>query len=149
MEEYLIELERLDADEGRATARGKQGEAAVDIAREDNPRALNPAELLLTAVGGCLLKNISKLAPKMHLKIAGVRVKVSGWRTDDPPRITAIRYKLELFTAEPRAHVERLHRYLREYGTVYNTVSGGVELSGEAVIHDPNDISSRSRPGGV
>lgn len=53
--------------------------------------------------------------------------------------------ELELFTAEPREQVKRLHRYLKEYGTVYNTVSRGVEVSSEVIILDPVSISFHER----
>ena len=67
----------------------------------------------------------------MRLSMSGARVQITGKRSDAPPRIVSIYYMLELFTDESQDKIARLHRYLKKYGTVYNTVSGGTILSGE------------------
>ena len=134
MKTYSVSLTRDSEAIARAEAAGKAGEVRVDISRDSAPRSLNPAELLLAAFGGCLLKNIGKLAPKMRLVLDDVRGEMTGIRTESPPRIAAIRYELTILTEEPVERIGRLIGYLREYGTVYNTLTASVEVTEEVVL---------------
>ena len=122
MPNYSVTITKIAGEVGHAQAPEKTEGITLDISRDSNPGLLNPAELLLAAFGGCLLKNISKLAPKMRLVIDEARVQVTGVRQDDPPHIESISYQLVLTTQEPKQKIERLVDYLHNYGTVYNTL---------------------------
>jgi len=119
---YNVTVTKIADGVGQAQAAGKPERITLDISRDSNPELPNPAELLLAAFGGCLLKNISKLAPKMRLVIDDARVEVTGVREDHPPRIASISYQLVLSTKEPKEKIARLVDYLHAYGTVYNTL---------------------------
>ena len=142
---YETVVVQVDDQLGQAKAAGKSSAVQVDIAREDEHRAPNPAEILLAAVGGCLLKNMHKLAPKMRIQIGDARVRVWGTRMDTPPRLSRISYDLEIETDAPAILVERLHHYLRAYGTVYNTLASGVELVGRIIRVDSMDSIRKER----
>ena len=135
---YTVSLTKLTDTSGKARATGKAEEVRLDIARDSNPDLLNPAELLLAAFGGCLLKNISKLAPKMRLVIDDVRVEVTGMREDSPPRIASISYQLVLTTQEPKEKIERLVDYLHDYGTVYNTLIPMLSVTEKIMLEREN-----------
>ncbi len=122
MPNYNVTMTKIADEVGHVQAPEKSEGIMLDISRDSNPDLLNPAELLLAAFGGCLLKNISKLAPKMRLVIDEARVQVTGVRQDDPPHIESISYQLVLTTQEPKQKIERLVDYLHNYGTVYNTL---------------------------
>ena len=135
---YTVSLTRLTDTSGKAQATGKTEEVKLDIARDSNPELLNPAELLLAAFGGCLLKNMSKLAPKMRLTIDAARVQVTGVRQDDPPRIASVSYRLVLTTQESTERIERLVNYLHNYGTVYNTLIPMLSVTERIMVEREN-----------
>ncbi len=140
---YTVSLTKLTDTSGKAQATGKAEEVKLDISRDVSPDLLNPAELLLAAFGGCLLKNISKLAPKMHLMIDAARVQVTGMRQDSPPRIASISYQLVLTTQEPKEKIERLVNYLHDYGTVYNTLIPVLSVTEVVMIQRASGLVER------
>jgi hypothetical protein len=58
---------------------------------------------------------------------------VHGLRQDAPPRLERIDYEIVVDTDEPDRRLELLHENVRKYGTVFNTVAPGTELSGVLV----------------
>jgi len=131
---YNVTITKIADGVGQAQAAKKSGKVVLDISRDSSPNLPNPAELLLAAFGGCLLKNISKLAPKMRLVIDDVRVDVTGVREDDPPHIASISYQLVLTTEEPKEKIARLVDYLHAYGTVYNTLIPRLNVTEKIVL---------------
>ena len=53
-----------------------------------------------------------------------------GVRQDVPPRLESISYEITVDTDEPDRRLALLHENVKKYGTVFNTVSPGTELSG-------------------
>ena len=98
-----------------------------------NPQAFNPAELLLAALSACMIKGIERVTPILKFALRGVEVRVHGERQDVPPRLESIRYEIIVDTDEPDRRLDLLHENVRKYGTVFNTVSPGTELTG--VMH--------------
>ena len=138
MPNYSVTITKIAGEVGHAQAPEKTEGITLDISRDSNPDLLNPAELLLAAFGGCLLKNIGKLAPKMRLVIDDARVQVTGVRQDDPPHMESISYQLVLTTQEPKQKIERLVNYLHEYGTVYNTLLPLLSVSEKIMLERGN-----------
>src|SRR6185295_8627063 len=95
--------------------------------RED---AFNPAELLLAALSACMLKGIERVAPMLKFEFRSVAVRVHGVRQDVPPRMERIDYEIQVDTDEPDRRLELLHENVRKFGTVFNTVAPGTQLSG-------------------
>ena len=48
-------------------------------------------------------------------------------------RIVRLRYTLTITTDEPADHCELLHRNIRKFGTIFNTVAAACDVSGELV----------------
>lgn len=138
MPNYSVTITKIAGEVGHAQAPEKSEGITLDISRDSNPDLLNPAELLLAAFGGCLLKNISKLAPKMRLVIDDARVQVTGVRQEDPPHMESISYQLVLSTEESEEKIERLVNYLHEYGTVYNTLLPLLSLTEKIMLERGN-----------
>lgn len=128
MLEYEITARRIDAH--GSVARCKQAEITLDTDVNGRPDAFNPAELLLAAVAACILKNIERVAPLIHFDYRGVTVKVHGVRQDSPPKLARIDYVIRIDTDEDEHRLALMHRNIRQYGTIYNTVAAGTELSG-------------------
>jgi len=47
-----------------------------------------------------------------------------------PPRMESITYEIEVDSDEDEARLALLHDNVKKYGTVFNTVAPGTELSG-------------------
>jgi uncharacterized OsmC-like protein len=125
---FHVESVRLDAHGSRA--RCKQAEIALDTDLAGNPNAFNPAELLLAALSACIIKGIERITPMIDFSLRGVEVKVDGIRQDVPPKLESVTYEIIVDTDEPDRRLELLHDNVKKYGTVFNTVAPGTQLSG-------------------
>jgi uncharacterized OsmC-like protein len=92
-----------------------------------------PAELLCAALAACLLKNVERYSEMLPFRYDLASVVVDAVRRDSPPAMTGMHYRLELVTDEPPRRVELLHRNIRNYGTITNTLAAAVDLTGEVV----------------
>ncbi|MEP7383533.1 MAG: OsmC family protein [Gemmatimonadota bacterium] len=126
--EYTVTAERLDAH--GSVARCKDAVVPLDTDLAGRRDAMNPAELLLTALAACMLKGIERVTPLLKFSLRGVSVTIHGVRQDVPPRLESITYEIVVDTDEPDQRLELLHTNVRKYGTVFNTVAPGTELSG-------------------
>lgn len=124
--EYRVEARRVDAHGGVAST--KQAEIVLDTDLAGRPDAFNPAELLLAAVAACMLKGIERVTPMIQFALRGVEVKLHGVRQDSPPKMISIDYELIVDTDETDQRLELLHKNVRKYGTISNTVAQAVRL---------------------
>lgn len=122
---------RLNAQASQA--RCKDAQITLDTDLAGNRQAFNPAELLLAALSACMIKGIERVAPILGFALRGVEVRVHGVRQDVPPRLQSIRYEIIVDTDEPDRRLDLLHDNVRKFGTVFNTVAPGTELTG--VLH--------------
>jgi uncharacterized OsmC-like protein len=77
-----------------------------------------------------MIKGIERVTPILKFSLRGVEVHVHGVRQDVPPRMESITYEIVVDTDEPDRRLDLLHDNVRKYGTVFNTVAPGTELSG-------------------
>lgn len=126
--EYSVSARRLDSHSSEATCKSARIELDTDLA--GNPRAFNPAELLLAALAACIIKGIERVTPILKFQLDGVEVHIHGVRQDDPPKMRSITYEIAVATKEADRRLELLHQNVRRYGTVFNTLVPGTELSG-------------------
>lgn len=108
----------------------KNASISLDTNLKGNPDAFNPAELLLAAVSACMIKGIERVTPLLKFELNGVEVKIHGVRQDIPPKMESITYEIIVDTMESDQRLDLLHDNVKKYGTVFNTVSAGTELSG-------------------
>ncbi|MBA4111089.1 MAG: osmotically inducible protein C [Leptothrix sp. (in: Bacteria)] len=126
---------RLSAHGSQAQC--KQATISLDTDLAGNPQAFNPAELLLAALSACMLKSIERVMPILKFELRGAEVRVHGVRQDVPPRMESITYEIVVDTDEPDRRLALLHENVKKYGTVFNTVAPGTELSGVLRRQDP------------
>lgn len=126
---YGVSAERLDAHGSLASC--KEAELLLDTDVEGRVDAFNPAELLLAALAGCMIKGIERVTPMLHFKLRGVEVVLRGVRQDSPPRMASIEYTLTVDTDESDARLALLHQNVMKFGTVYNTLAAGTTLTGD------------------
>jgi len=129
MLEYRVTAQRLDAHGG--LARCKQAEITLDTGVNGRTDAFNPAELLLAALAACMIKGIERVMPMLHFELRGVEVTLRGLRQDSPPKMARIEYTLTVDTDESDQRLELLHQNVMKFGTVYNTLAAGTEITGE------------------
>lgn len=125
---FHVESRRVDAQ--GSLSRCKSAEIDLDTDMAGNPEAFNPAELLLAALSACMIKGIERVTPILKFELRGVEVNVDGVRQDVPPKMESIRYEIILDTDESEQRLALLHENVKRYGTVFNTVAPGTDLSG-------------------
>ncbi|HHE04955.1 MAG TPA: OsmC family peroxiredoxin [candidate division WOR-3 bacterium] len=143
METYTVYVEREDESRSIAYTFSKEGEIFLDSS-DTSTDELNPAESLLSSLGGCILKNISKIVVKrMHINVFEAHIEITGLRSENPPKIKEVKYKLYLLT-DRSVNIPRLMELLVKYGTVYNTLQEAVNIDGE-IINETETRRSKSK----
>lgn len=125
---YAISARRIDAQGSISGVRDAQ--VSLDTSLDGREDALNPVELLLSALAACMIKGVERAAPMLRFEFSGVEVKIEAERQDSPPKITAITYELIVDSPEPDRRLELLHTNVRKYGTISNTLAASTSLSG-------------------
>jgi uncharacterized OsmC-like protein len=125
---FYVETVRVDAHGSLAHCKAADITLDTDLAgRKD---AFNPAELLLAALSACIIKGIERVTPTLKFSLRGVEVRIKGVRQDVPPKMESISYEIIVDTDEVDRRLELLHDNVKKYGTVFNTVAPGTELTG-------------------
>lgn len=128
MLEYRVSAKRLDDTGSEAMAGGAS--IILDTGMAGRPDALNPAELLLASLAACMIKGAERVAPMIKFDLSGLQVSLQGQRQDSPPKMLAITYELVVDTSETDERIELLHKNIRKYGTISNTLDAALDLSG-------------------
>jgi uncharacterized OsmC-like protein len=123
-----VSAKRLDAH--GSEARTKEARLTLDTDLAGRLDAFNPAELFLASIGACILKGIERVTPLLGFELAGVDVRLDGVRQDSPPRMISVTYEIVVETSETDQRLELLHKNVRKFGTISNTVAEAANLSG-------------------
>jgi uncharacterized OsmC-like protein len=138
MLEYSIQARRID--ESGSVATSKRAEVMLDTGMRGREDAFNPAELLLASIAACMLKGIERVIPMIKFELRGVEVRLHGIRQDSPPKMVSIDYKIIVDTDEADHRLDLLHKNVRKFGTISNTVADALKLEG--VIVRAADLSA-------
>ncbi len=141
---YDVTLDRVDAQD--STAYCKSASLAVDSALAGRADAFNPAELLLAALGACMLKNIERVAPILKFEFRAVPISLQGERQDTPPKMQRVQYWIGIDTDESDHRLDLLHRNVQKYGTVFNTIAENAELIGRIERRLSSDSRTTGNP---
>ena len=128
MLEYSVTARRVD--QHGSVAQAKAAELVLDTDMAGRPDAFNPAELFLAAIAACMIKGIERVTPMLGFDLRGVEVDLRAVRQDAPPLIVSVDYVLIIDTDESDQRLELLHRNVRKYGTISNTVALATRLEG-------------------
>ena len=128
MQEYSVQARRIDEHGSLATT--KRAEVTLDTNLEGRDDAFNPAELFLAAVAACMIKGIERVTPMIKFDLRGVELKLHGVRQDSPPKMVSIDYEIIVDTDEDDRRLDLLHKNVRKFGTISNTVAEAVRLEG-------------------
>lgn len=128
MLEYRVNAIRQDQHGSLATC--KAAEVVLDTDVNGRPDAFNPAELFLASIAACMIKGIERVTPMLDFQLRGVEVRLHGVRQDAPPKMISVEYELIVDTDEDDQRLELLHKNVRKYGTISNTVAAALPLTG-------------------
>ena len=128
MAQYQVSARRIDSHGSEATT--KEARIVLDTDVAGRLDAFNPAELLLAAVAACMIKGIERATPTLKFDLRAVEVRLHGERQDSPPNMVAITYELIVDTDETDQRLDLLHKNVRRYGTISNTVAAALKLEG-------------------
>jgi uncharacterized OsmC-like protein len=120
-------------DSHGSRARAKAAEVVLDTDLAGRQDAMNPVELLLSALAACMLKGIERVTPILAFQLAGASVRLEADRQDSPPKLVQIRYVIEVDSDEGGQRLDLLHRNVLKYGTISNTLAAAVPFEGRLV----------------
>lgn len=122
---------------GEAVVHARASDLAFDGTAESGEVLPGPADLLCAALSACVLKNVERFSQLLPFRYHAASIVVNADREGPPPRIVRMRYRLTIVTDEPITRVELLHKNIRKFGTISNTLAVACELSGEIEAVSP------------
>ena len=128
---YEVDGENLPGGHARVTARS--GDIRFNGSAAGGEELPGPADLLAAALAACILENVERFSKILRFGYRRTTVHVAVEREDPPPRIVRARYTLRVETDEPEPRLELLHRNIRKFGTVTNTLAAATDLHGEII----------------
>jgi uncharacterized OsmC-like protein len=125
-----FKLEAARTDSTGSVLSAKETELVIDTSLAGRMDALNPVELLLAALAACILKGIERVAPTLEFTFSKAEVSLVAHRPEHQARIADVSYVIRVGTDETDGRLELLHKNLQKFGTIFNTLKHGTELSG-------------------
>jgi len=116
---------------GKATAIANNSVIKFDASAGRDDILPNPAELLLTALAACILKNVERYSEILRYLYQSAKITVKGERSDRPPAMKKIEYLLEIDTDIEERKLMNWHKNIVKFGTISNTLANACELQGE------------------
>ncbi|WP_336510211.1 hypothetical protein [Agrobacterium tumefaciens] len=77
-----------------------------------------------------MIKGIERVIHLLAFSLDGVEVILRAVRQDDPPLIVSVNYQLVVDTDEADQRLDLLHKNVRKYGAISNTVALAARLDG-------------------
>jgi uncharacterized OsmC-like protein len=117
---------------GTASVHVRTSDIAFDGSAQSGDALPGPADLLCAALSACILKNFERFSHMLPFRYESASIEVTADREEPPPRIIRMHYRLRSVTDdEPAARIELLHKNIRKFGTITNTLAAACELTGE------------------
>ena len=137
MLEYKINATSRVGGNATATANNEIIRFDASAGRQDN--LPNPAELLLTSLAACMLKNVERFSKILKYDYTEANVVIKGVRNDNPPFMSAINYTLEVASDMEEKKLQLLHKNILKFGTITNTLAKVAELNGTIKFLNKNE----------
>lgn len=128
MLEYNVTAKRIDVHGSQAQT--QQATLVLDTDLKGRSDAFNPAELFLASIAACMLKGIERVTPILEFDLRGVEINLHGIRQDTPPKMISVNYEIIVDTDETDHRLDLLHKNVRKFGTISNTVAEATALTG-------------------
>ncbi len=115
---------------GDAEAIANNAEVHFDASAGRKEKLPNPAELLLTSLAACMLKNVERYSEILKFEYTKAYIEIKGTRNDTPPYMSKIDYKLQVESSMDRKKLDLLHKNILKFGTITNTLAKATDLKG-------------------
>ncbi|MBU6318627.1 MAG: OsmC family protein [Alphaproteobacteria bacterium] len=126
--EHEIHVIRMNSHSSLAQRHGVEIAVNTDLAGGSD--ALNPAELLLAAMAGCMIKTIERTAPILNIAFTSAEISLTAKRRAHPPGFEEIRYEIRLGTLSNDHQLDLLNSNVRTYGLVTSLIASALTLTG-------------------
>jgi uncharacterized OsmC-like protein len=123
-------IQAISTPTGKATAQANKTTLVFDTSSGRDDILPNPAELLLTALAACILKNVQRFSEILKFNYSSAQIEVAGTRNDSPPFISEITYKLQIDSEMDDKKLHLLHKNILKFGTITNTLAKASNLQG-------------------
>ncbi|MDZ7742155.1 MAG: OsmC family protein [Bacteroidota bacterium] len=134
MLKYSVEAEVTNG--GIAKAKANNSRLSFDATSGRDEVLPNPAELLLTSLAACMLKNVQRYSEILKIPYRSAKIRLEGKRKDNPPSMEEITYRLEVDTDADERKIKIWHKNILKFGTVTNTLMRGTKVKGEMVNNE-------------
>lgn len=114
-----------------AVAHIKESEVFFGTTSETSETLPSPAELFLSSIAACILKNVERFSGMMKFRYTKAEVKVHAVRLENPPRMDNVTYELTIHSDDKKLNTALLQKNIETHGTIYNTVKSSSSISGE------------------
>jgi len=131
MLEYQISAKLKNG--GEASASANQSEIVFDATSGRDEVLPNPAELLLTSLAACMLKNVQRYSEILKIPYRSAHISIHGKRNDNPPCMKEITYRLEIDTHADDRKIQNWHKNILKFGTITNTLNRACLINGEMI----------------
>ena len=127
-----FELEQKLVHKGLALATARNKKVLSDVIYDGmHEYGYTPAEIMMNALASCITINTQKFADKMKVNYDDLKVKVTSYRQEEPPKIVKMEYEVHIKTDADKEKLDKLIQYAVKYSTVYNTLKDAIEINGK------------------
>lgn len=119
---------------GEAKISAKSNTYAFGI-KPNQPEMAGPADILMSAFAACCLKNVERFSTILHYNYNSAEIEVTGERQEKPPMINKVRYTLHISSDDPNINTDLLHKNLKKFGTIYNTLNAVCAIEGQIILN--------------
>lgn len=112
----------------------KQTAVQFGITESTSDSLANPAELFLSSLAACILKNVERFSEFMNFEYTNAEITLSATRLAKPPRMENINYDLHIYSTDQHINLALLKKNIEKFGTIYNTVIKSCSISGNIEI---------------
>jgi len=125
---YQIKAESLKGGQAKAIANNAIVKFDTTVGRQEN--LPNPAELLLTSLAACMLKNVERFSKILKYDYVKAEIEIEGLRNETPPFMSEINYVLKVDSDMEEKKLNLLYKNILKFGTVTNTIAKAAKLNG-------------------
>ena len=125
---YQIKAESQKGGKAKAFANNDIISFDASAGRQDN--LPNPAELLLSSLAACMLKNVERFSDILKYEYTKAEVEIKGLRNESPPFMSDINYVLKVESNMEQKKLNLLHKNILKFGTITNTIAKASNLNG-------------------
>jgi uncharacterized OsmC-like protein len=125
-------ISQINPQQVVAEAHGQK--ITLSIVGDDPSTGLTAPEVVLTALGTCIVSNIKKGAREMGLHIDDVAITVTAEKRIDPLGLNNVQYAVTLRSSEPKEKLQALYERATTNGTATNALLEGIKPQGKLKI---------------